>query len=799
MDNIDLVALEGVICRYQARMADTRAQEIYKWEAVKRFSEAYNPEAEDVGGMLGGALDESYNLLVGQSWFPVGMLKIFANENPSSTISALETLFDESLELKKRMFDYEAWASLALEKHNVKAITAGESAAKNHFQDTRSMSAYLAFRHPESHYLYKANMFREAAKVLGVECPGNKYDKVIAYRKMCDQILSAIEESHFDLIEESDALLGDLVQYDPNHHMLVQDIVFFITSYDKDEALLSENADPLGDNSSEMHLADDDFDDDIEKQFVKWSIEANNHQETYANQNRRILSKQSTEAALMDEYLPQYESAFLCSNRSEIEEAYNRAIVSPKNRDYHYRVSAALKIYLKFLDWMKEQVDEQPKSQVTLDDSCGHWLLVANAKIWSFFGLEVGAKTSYTIYNDKGNPRRIHKNYLSAKPGDPIIGYESSPTRRVVALCEITREHDDERLYFHKVRDIEGGLTFDQIKTDQVLSGCEFSKNPNGSFFYLTDEEYARFVELLGLEGEEEEDDNPVAPAADAAECEAYTDEDFLKEVYVPKEGLDDMRGLLECKRNLILQGSPGTGKTFCAKRLAWAMMGCKDDSRITSVQFHQSTAYDDFVCGFRPDGNGGFIVKDGPFVRACRDASADPERPHFVIIDEINRANISKVLGELLMLIEADHREVDSVLLTVSDKRLTVPRNLFIIGMMNTADRGLALIDYALRRRFAFFEMEPALSHPRFLEELGEEGDPALAALAKAVEEVNADIASDPALGAGFRIGHSYFCGGRDARLVFRYELKPLVEEYWFDDRKKAAEELAKLEAALQ
>lgn len=347
------------------------------------------------------------------------------------------------------------------------------------------------------------------------------------------------------------------------------------------------------------------------------------------------------------------------------------------------------------------------------------------------------------------------------------------------------------------MRDIEGGLTFEQIKTDEILSQCEFSRNPNGSFFALTDQEYARFIELMGLEGEEDSEDTPIALVEDANEDEPYTDEDFLSEVYVTADDLADMRALLTRKHNLILQGSPGTGKTFCARRLAWAYMGSKDDSRITFVQFHQSTTYDDFVCGYRPDGNGGFIIKDGPFVKACRLAAAD-SRPHFVIIDEINRANVSKVLGDLLMLIEADHRG-ESVLLTVSGKHLEVPENLFLLGMMNTADRGLALIDYALRRRFAFFEMAPALAHPLFLEQLKDCSDPRMDELVKATREVNRDIADDAALGPGFSIGHSYFCGAEDARLVLRYELAPLIREYWFDDPHKVKQELSKLERALQ
>ena len=287
-----------------------------------------------------------------------------------------------------------------------------------------------------------------------------------------------------------------------------------------------------------------------------------------------------------------------------------------------------------------------------------------------------------------------------------------------------------------------------------------------------------------------------------AEEIPPYGKEDFLHEVYMRESDMETLVSQLRRKMNIILQGAPGTGKTYAAKRLAYLMMGKRDDSRVRIVQFHQNTAYDDFVCGYRPVEGGGYEARAGVFVQFCRKAASDPGRKYFFIIDEINRANISKVLGELLMLIEKDHRE-DKVTLALNGEFFSVPRNVYIIGMMNTADRGLALIDYALRRRFAFFEMRPALENPAFRAAVEESGGKRLVALVDAVIELNDTIAADPALGRGFRIGHSYFCDdGQEAdaaKAIIRFEIAPLLEEYWFDDPDRADTEIRRLEDAVR
>lgn len=270
-----------------------------------------------------------------------------------------------------------------------------------------------------------------------------------------------------------------------------------------------------------------------------------------------------------------------------------------------------------------------------------------------------------------------------------------------------------------------------------------------------------------------------------------YTKQDFLSEVYMPEEEYEKLTNILKMKKNIILQGAPGVGKTFAAKRLAFSMMGVKDIERVMMVQFHQSYSYEDFIMGFRPSTNG-FELKRGAFYNFCKKAEIDGENDYFFIIDEINRGNLSKIFGELFMLIENDKRGV-SLKLLYSDEKFSVPKNIHIIGMMNTADRSLAMLDYALRRRFAFFEIKPGFTTTEFRNYRMSLDNVKFDNLINCVEQLNKVISEDESLGDGFCIGHSYFCNLTSDTIadhvlfgIIEYELIPLLKEYWFDEPAK-------------
>ncbi|TXC89606.1 AAA family ATPase [Metabacillus litoralis] len=278
-------------------------------------------------------------------------------------------------------------------------------------------------------------------------------------------------------------------------------------------------------------------------------------------------------------------------------------------------------------------------------------------------------------------------------------------------------------------------------------------------------------------------------------ENEPFSTGDFLSDVFIEKKELTRLISVLENKKNLIMKGAPGVGKTYIAKRLAYVMMEEKDETRVQMVQFHQSYSYEDFIEGYRPKAEGdGFELKQGPFVKFARKATRDPERNYFFIIDEINRGNMSKIFGELMMLIETDKRG-EQISLLYSNDKFSVPSNLYIIGMMNTADRSLALLDYALRRRFSFVEIKPAFENDTFKSYVDKLNNPEV--LVRVIDEIkslNNQIVEE--LGAGFQIGHSYFLGSaykvdsvNRVEEVVEYEIIPQLFEYWFDDEQKAKE----------
>ena len=408
-----------------------------------------------------------------------------------------------------------------------------------------------------------------------------------------------------------------------------------------------------------------------------------------------------------------------------------------------------------------------------------YWWLNANPKIWSFSAIGVGETQSYTLYNDNGNKRRIFQNFLDARAGDYVIGYESYPVKQVVAIAKIVRESDGENLYFKKTEGLPTPISYAALKSCAELERMEYFINPQGSLFKLTKGEYDFIMDLI-------REENPIT---EREEVQPYSKEKFLQEVYMKREQLDTLLSLLKNKQNLILQGAPGVGKTYAARRLAYVMMQKRDDSRIEFIQFHQNYSYEDFVMGYRPRGDG-FELQNGIFCRFCQKAANKPDQPFFFIIDEINRGNMSKIFGELLMLIDKDYRGKKTTL-AYNGMPFSVPENLFIIGMMNTADRSLAMIDYALRRRFSFFEMEPGFHSEGFRAYQQTMDNSTFDTLIERISELNKEIAADRSLGRGFCIGHSYFCGQTKCSdgwmmEVVEYDILPMLSEYWFDEPSK-------------
>ena len=307
-------------------------------------------------------------------------------------------------------------------------------------------------------------------------------------------------------------------------------------------------------------------------------------------------------------------------------------------------------------------------------------------------------------------------------------------------------------------------------------------------------------VKYLNSLFDDEKDSNMEELVISERSNDIYTEAKFLSEVYISETDYNTLKNLLKTKKNIILQGAPGTGKTFAAKRLAYSIIGSKDDERVKLIQFHQSYSYEDFIMGYRPTENG-FKLETGVFYDFCNKAKDDPNNDYFFIIDEINRGNLSRIFGELFMLIESDKRgqEYKVNLLYDKNKEFYVPNNLYIIGLMNTADRSLAFLDYALRRRFAFFDMMPGFDNENFKKDLEKLKNDKFMNLIDCIKNLNEEIKNDESLGVGFQIGHSFFCFKNDDKLdeslkrldeslkrIVMYEILPLLREYWFDEADK-------------
>src|SRR5690625_2438006 len=452
-----------------------------------------------------------------------------------------------------------------------------------------------------------------------------------------------------------------------------------------------------------------------------------------------------------------------------------------------------------------ESPEQDPETDSEDSSEVRHWWLNANPKIWAISDFKKGERQTYTTRNERGNKRRIYKYFEAVSKGDLIIGYESSPVKQIRAILEVTKglhqsEKEGEVIEFELIEKLEVPVSWNELKNDPGLEECEVFINKQGSLFTLSEEEYEIIHSII--------DEKNITQEIKLQNSEKllYDYESDPDKPFIPADEFEKILSLLKRKKNIILQGPPGVGKTFIAQKLAYQFMGYRNNAQIEFVQFHQSYSYEDFVQGLRLTKNG-TDLRNGIFYSFCQQAHAHPDRDFFIIIDEINRGNLSKIFGELLMLIESDKRKSHyaAKLTYAEDEEDTffVPPNLYLIGTMNTADRSLAIIDYALRRRFAFVTLDPVYDElfRLFLREQGV-SQSLVNHICSSVEKVNSEIKSDPNLGSGFQIGHSYFCGFRNNQSeeewyseTLDYEIQPLLEEIWFDNSDKVRQMMKHLE----
>ena len=788
---INIEKLKPVLDGYKAYFPTHWIDEKYKWEAIKHFQDNWNIDAENFGDMFKKATDKTSNLLASGYAYPRAMITNFAKADDEGTRSMFRALFDESVDLAQRVSTFQAAAEDMRAKYD-------DGTWHNHYQNTNAISTYLWLRFPDKYYIYKYELLRAAATELSSDYRPKRngsVDSLIGGFQLYDEICSVIaaDESIKAMIQN--ALLNSCYP-DPEMKTATIDVSFYLSRFYLDEQKKKKDDAEWFPKDYSPNLSVADWvsllgDSSV---FTQSSLQIMKRLKDYGGQAT------CTQLAVKYGETKNFYNTGSSSLAKRVVTATN--CVTPPDREngdarwwpvLYVGKNAGASDQGSYIWKLRDEL-AQALNQVNLDNvelyatddkkksANGYWWLTANPKIWSFSDLKIGEEQSYTLYNENGNKRRVFQNFLDAKTGDIVIGYEANPVKKVVAIGRISQASDGKAIYIEKTEGLSNPIEYLDLKGAPELEKMEFFVQPNGSLFKLAKGEFDFIMDII-REG------NPLKQPD--VVIQKYTKQDFLSKVYMTEERYDVLEALLRNKMNVILQGAPGVGKTFTAKKLAYAMMGEVDDSRIEMVQFHQNYSYEDFIMGYRPDG-ADFKLTDGIFYRFCQTAANHPDKEYFFIIDEINRGNMSKIFGELLMLIEKGYRGTKCTL-AYSGMPFSVPENLYIIGMMNTADRSLAMIDYALRRRFSFFEMEPGFNSEGFTNYQKAFANETFDALIDQVKILNKEITEDKSLGRGFQIGHSYFCsrepdGCTDEwmRSVVEFDILPMLSEYWFDEPTK-------------
>ena len=791
---IDDNELDKLLIKYKESFPTRfKEDEGYKWQAVAWFQKYWNLDAEDFGEMFKIATEKTFNLLASNHYFPKAMIGEFIKSAGTEVVRKMFTiLFDETKDLAERIAYFIETSDNNLTKYF-------DNKYASHFQNLNSISTYLWLRFPDKYYIYRYSEYKRLLEILkstAIAETGNNPENLLrayqVYGEVNTRLLSDTECKSL-----LNACLDDSYYADPNLNTMTVDFVFFLRDYFKslDSTTLTNNGWWPSKDLYNPGLSVEDWKKMLQdpeifsneslalvKRFKDYGGSATCKQisEKYGDtaQHYNIICTKTCEQIIKKTNVKKMILEDGTSNLFPIL-FYGRVAEKGESGSYKWKLREELSDALDRVDLSHIPL-YVTKNEVTKDKR--YWLLMSNPKIWSVSELAVGGTQAYTIRNENNKLRRIPENFRDAQKGDLVFCYETTPVKQIVSLAVVSKASDGVTIEFKKTEQLVNPIDRDDFANIAELKEMQYLKSSMGTFFKVTEPEAEILMELI-------REANPVV-AVEVEKNKTYTRTDFLADVFMDDEAFDDLVGMLLHKKNIILQGAPGVGKTYAAKRLAYAMMGEVDDSRVGFIQFHQNYAYEDFVMGYKPTEFGGFKLQNGIFYRFCIEAANNPEQKYFFIIDEINRGNLSKIFGELLMAIENECRGT-KITLAYSNKLFSVPENIYIIGMMNTADRSLALMDYALRRRFSFKELKPAFMSNNFKRYQESLGSGLLDRLIQQIIELNNEIIDDDSLGSGFCIGHSYFCNLKNAtedqlKMIVEHDILPTLAEYWFDDKAK-------------
>lgn len=759
--------LSKLILSYKSEFNKYIDQELYKWRAVAHFQKYWDIDAPDFKEMLNAALNfKDDNLLVGPMYFPKRMLDKFCEVDVAAVKDMFVTLYNEGLDLAKRINFFIAMSDDLINRYNPE---------KNHYQDNRAISTYLWLKFPDKYYIYKSSCVTSLVDKLGYDFKKQnklKGKNVVNVYAIYNQIAEALNADR-ELQEMLKSSLTQDCYADPMSRTLAVDFGYYLQTYYKGNNSVESRIPKvwlyapgeqarMWDECVEMksiRLGWDDISNLLDFEDKNEIVKA--LQEVYSKENSSFMN----DSLALWQFSREMNVGDVVYVKKGINKIIGRGIVEG---NYVYEESLPTYRHTRKVSWTH----------------IGEWDCLSER-------LNIKTLTDITKYPDfvnklndllTGSKNMEQNEYLHDTWDDAIIhvlGDNVDPLKTIDIYNKI------EENKFYKTT---GKTPLNTVSAQLTRNSNLYYESLGDANYKLSDKGFARYNEIISKMIDSEETEN----TKDVINVNPYSDSEFLSEVYITSEELQKLKSLLKNKQNIILQGAPGVGKTFIAERLAYAIMGVKDKSRVEMVQFHQNYSYEDFIMGYKPNAEGGFELKQGVFYKFCKKAVNSPEKDFFFIIDEINRGNLSKIFGELLMLIENSYRgNGKEIKLAYTDELFTVPKNLYIIGMMNTADRSLAMIDYALRRRFSFFEMLPGFESEGFKNYVTKLSSEKLKQVIKQIQALNEVIRNDESLGQGFCIGHSYFCNQTEFSAewlnnVIEYDIEPMLKEYWFDEVEK-------------